>query len=95
VVAAFREISVQLASGTRRRLRRRWPGVSGGLRPWEAPAAARRATLAGTQIKTAHTVRGPVQHGGRLPRRMIVPLPAVASMALPTVASRAIGCAGH
>jgi hypothetical protein len=33
-------------------LRRRWPGVSGSRRPWEVPAAARRATLVATWIRT-------------------------------------------
>jgi hypothetical protein len=31
--------------------RRRWPGVSAGLWPWEAPPGARRATPHGGQIK--------------------------------------------
>src|SRR5262249_35334591 len=31
---------------SRRRLRRRWPGVSAGLRPWGGPAVARRAAAA-------------------------------------------------
>jgi hypothetical protein len=34
--------------------RRRWPGVSVGLWPWETPAAARRATLAEARINAAH-----------------------------------------
>jgi transposase-like protein len=39
--------------------RRRWPGVSAGLWPWEAPPAARRATYwHGTQINAAHASRG-------------------------------------
>ncbi len=33
-----------------RRLRRRWPDASVGLRPWEAPADARRATPHGAQM---------------------------------------------
>jgi hypothetical protein len=33
-----------------RRLRRRWPDPSVGLRPWEAPADARRATPHGAQM---------------------------------------------
>jgi hypothetical protein len=45
-------------SRTRRRLRRRWPGVSGGL-CLDGPPAARRATPQDTQISTAHPPRWP------------------------------------
>jgi hypothetical protein len=40
---------------SRRRLRRRWPGVSGGLCP-EGPPAARRAKRKARQIRSVRTV---------------------------------------
>jgi len=48
----------QRQPSSRRRLRRRWPGVSGGL--WlGGPPTARRATRwRSTQIKVAHPARG-------------------------------------
>ena len=61
----------------------------------EAPAVARRATLAhGTQINSAHSAGTPV-FTGRLPRRTIIPLAGTASRSLPAVASHAIGFADH
>ena len=57
----------------------------------EAPAVARRAASAGTQIQKAHAARGPVQRTAVFHRRRIIPLASAASMALHAVASHAIG----
>ncbi len=56
-------VLVGLAPASRRRLRRRWPGVSAGLSLfWGGPPGARRAAhWQCPQIKTAHTIRMPVQ----------------------------------
>jgi len=61
----------------------------------EAPAAARRATPA--EVRRSRWLSwqaDPWQHG-RLPRHNSVQLAATASMALPAVASHAIGSADH
>ena len=89
-----------LAAETRRRLRRRWPGVSAGLWPWEAPPGARRATVAsladqaGLLGHAGPTLGRPSSLGcpvscPRAPRRG----PPVANLV--TAARRTTGCRSH
>jgi len=54
--------------------RRRWPGVSAGLRPWEAPAGARRATPHDRQVNAAHTRHAGQCAPSRLASLLIVQL---------------------
>ena len=78
---------------SRRRLRRRWPGVSAGLCLGEARPAHAGPHPQGTQISRPTSGTQGDAGGFRLPRRTIVPLPAAASRSLPAVASHAIGVA--
>ncbi len=68
-------------SGSMRRLRRRWPGVIGGLSLGRPARRTPGHSTPGTQVKTAHTTRRPMRRS-RLPR-------------LGGVASHAIGYADH
>jgi len=64
---------------SRRRLRRRWPGTSAGLRLGEARPAQPGHTFRGPPDQTPQRHAGPGAGRSRLPRHSIVPLPATAS----------------
>jgi hypothetical protein len=75
-VSAWRVPSIAELSriGSRRRLRRRWPGASPGL-CLVSPARRAPGHTAGGQIKAAHPARKPVLFGAVF-LAAIVPLPA-------------------
>jgi len=68
-------------------------GASAGLRPWEAPAGARRPNALAAADHTGFTWHAGVLDGTVFLGDSIVPLPAAASRSLPAVASHAIGFA--
>jgi hypothetical protein len=103
VTADFAEISTALRDTprtafaesvlrSRRRLRRRWPGVSAGLWSWRGPARRTPGQSRSPVIQLARTAGSPVC-APPSPPLPIVQLAATASRSLPAVASHAIGFA--